>query len=104
MRDGRRTVEAGTTGAAKLPASTPSWREITQTEYIVQLSGEAIKIGADPMKAEFNRNGNVDVMLRYNAVSMAQISPKRGMQPVPSKSTLRFQALAAGSSRPCLRR
>jgi CRP-like cAMP-binding protein len=76
MRDGR-TVDAGAIGSREVAGINAfmGGREITQTEYIVQLSGEAIKIGADPMKAEFNRNTEMrDVMLRYTQAFMAQIS------------------------------
>jgi len=76
MRDGR-TVEAGAIGSREVAGINAfmGGREITQTEYIVQLPGEAIKIGADPMKVEFNRNTEMrDVMLRYTQAFMAQIS------------------------------
>lgn len=76
MRDGR-TVEAGAIGSREVAGINAfmGGREITQSEYIVQLSGEAIKIGAEPMKAEFNRNTEMrDVMLRYTQAFMAQIS------------------------------
>ena len=76
VRDGR-TVEAGAIGSRDVAGINAfmGGREITQTEYVVQLPGEAIKIGADPMKVEFNRNTEMrDVMLRYTQAFMAQIS------------------------------
>jgi len=50
-------------------------RETTQTEYIVQLPGDAMKIAADPLKTEFNRNTEMrDLMLKYTQALIAQIS------------------------------
>ena len=50
-------------------------RETTQTEYIVQIPGEAIRISADPLKEEFDRNkGLRNVMLRYTQALLAFIS------------------------------
>jgi CRP-like cAMP-binding protein len=53
--------------------------EITQTEYIVQLPGQAIRIDADSLKTEFNRNTEMrEVMLRYTQAFIAQISQNVG--------------------------
>ena len=50
-------------------------RETTQTEYIVQLPGEAMKIAAEPLKTEFNRNTEMrSLMLKYTQAMIAQIS------------------------------
>jgi CRP-like cAMP-binding protein len=76
MRDGR-TVEAGAIGNREVVGLNllMGGRETTQTEYAVQLPGEAIKIDADPMKAEFDRNTEMrDVILRYTQAFVAQIS------------------------------
>jgi len=76
MRDGR-TVEAGAIGNREVVGINAfmGGREMTQTEYIVQLPGEAIQINADPMKIEFNRNTEMrEVMLRYTQAFLAQIS------------------------------
>jgi hypothetical protein len=76
MRDGR-TVEAGAIGSREVVGINAFMesRETTQTEYVVQLPGEAIKIQADSMTAEFDRNAEMrDVMLRYTQVFVAQIS------------------------------
>jgi biotin operon repressor len=61
---------------AKSWALTPlGGRETTDTEYIVQLPGNAIKIAADPLKSEFNRNTELrDLMLKYTQALIAQIS------------------------------
>ena len=76
MRDGR-TVEAGAIGSREVVGINAFMgaREITQTEYVVQLSGQAIKIEANSMKTEFDRNTEMrDVMLRYMQAFIAQIS------------------------------
>jgi len=76
MRDGR-TVEAGAIGSHEVVGINAfmGGREITQTEYVVQLPGDAIKIGADPLKIEFNRNTEMrDLMLRYTQAFMAQMT------------------------------
>jgi CRP-like cAMP-binding protein len=76
MRDGR-TVEAGAIGSREVVGINAfmGGREITQTEYIVQLPGDAIRIDAQPMRDEFDRNTEMrDVMLRYTQAFVAQIS------------------------------
>ncbi len=76
MLDGR-TVEAGAIGRREVVGINAfmGGRETTQTEYIVQLGGEALKIAADPLKAEFNRNTQLrDLMLKYTQAMIAQIS------------------------------
>ena len=76
MRDGR-TVEAGAIGNREVVGINAfmGGREMTQTEYIVQLPGEAVKIEAEPMRVEFNRNTEMrDIMLRYTQSFLAQIS------------------------------
>jgi CRP-like cAMP-binding protein len=76
MRDGR-TVEAGAIGSREVVGINAfmGGREATQTEYIVQLPGDAIKIGVEPMKVEFDRNTEMrDLMLKYTQAFIAQIS------------------------------
>lgn len=49
--------------------------ESTQTEYTVQLSGDAMKIGAQALRQEFDRNGELhDLLLRYTQAFLAQVS------------------------------
>ncbi|MGV2828635.1 Crp/Fnr family transcriptional regulator [Myxosarcina sp. GI1(2024)] len=49
--------------------------EATQTEYIVQISGRALKIDAPIMRSLFQQNSALrDVMLRYTQALIAQIS------------------------------
>ncbi|MDZ8027145.1 MAG: Crp/Fnr family transcriptional regulator [Nostoc sp. DedQUE11] len=50
-------------------------RETTQTTYIVQIPGNAMKIRAQILLEEFDRNKELrDVMLRYTQAFIAQIS------------------------------
>lgn len=50
-------------------------RETTQTTYIVQIAGEALKIDASILLEEFDSNKTLrDVMLRYTQAFIAQIS------------------------------
>lgn len=50
-------------------------RETVQTDSVVQLEGSAMKIDAQIMRQEFNRNDELrDVMLRYTQAFMAQVS------------------------------
>jgi CRP-like cAMP-binding protein len=75
-RDGR-TVEAGAIGSREVVGINAfmGGREVTQTEYVVQVPGDAIKIATEPMKVEFDRNTEMrDVMLRYTQAFVAQIS------------------------------
>ncbi|WP_088892414.1 Crp/Fnr family transcriptional regulator [Leptolyngbya ohadii] len=50
-------------------------RETTQTTYIVQIPGSAMKIDAQILREEFDRNKDLrDVMLRYTQAFIAQTS------------------------------
>jgi CRP-like cAMP-binding protein len=76
MRDGR-TVEAGAIGSREVAGINAfmGGREITQTEYIVQIPGQALKISAKALQIEFNRNTELrDVLLRYTQAFLAQVS------------------------------
>src|SRR5436309_1033894 len=55
--DGR-TVETGAIGKREVVGINAfmGGSETTQTEYIVQIAGEALRIDAEPLKIEFNRN------------------------------------------------
>jgi CRP-like cAMP-binding protein len=71
------TVETGAVGRREVVGINAfmGGRETTQTEYIVQVPGEALKISADPLKEEFNRNAEMrSVMLKYTQAFVAQIS------------------------------
>lgn len=76
MNDGN-TAEAGVVGSREMVGVNAfmGGSETTQTEYIVQLPGSAIKMGADPLRNEFDRSKPLrDVMLRYTQAFIAQIS------------------------------
>jgi CRP-like cAMP-binding protein len=76
MTDGR-TVEAGAIGRREVLGINAfmGGRETTQTEYIVQLPGDALKIAAEPLKTEFNRNTEMrDVMAKFTQAFIAHIS------------------------------
>ncbi|BCL36352.1 Crp/Fnr family transcriptional regulator [Nostoc sp. MS1] len=49
--------------------------EITQTEYVVQVAGRAMRIDAQILRQEFDRNGELrDLLLRYAQAFLAQVS------------------------------
>ncbi len=49
--------------------------ETTQTEYVVQIAGEAVKVPAKPLLEEFDTNKELrDILLRYTQALIAQIS------------------------------
>lgn len=52
-----------------------SQSEIIQTEYVVQVPGNAVKINAQILRQEFERNGELrDVLFRLAQAFLAQIS------------------------------
>ncbi len=54
-------------------------RETTQTQYIVQMAGSAIKVDARPLLEEFDRNKDMrNVLLRYTQALIAQLSQTTG--------------------------
>lgn len=72
-----RTVEAGAIGRREVVGVNAfmGGRETTQTEFIVQVGGDAIRIGAARLKDEFNRNTEMrEVMLKYTQAYIAQIT------------------------------
>jgi len=76
MADGR-MVEAGAAGSRDVVGINAfmGGRETTQTEYVTQVSGEAIKIAAAPLQIEFDRNSELrSVLLKYTQALIAQIS------------------------------
>ena len=75
------TVEAGAVGSREVVGINAfmGGRETTQTEYVGQVPGTALKIAAEPLKTEFNRNtGMRSVMLKYTQAMIAQISQNVG--------------------------
>lgn len=76
MTDGR-TAEAGVVGSREMVGVNAfmGGRETNQTEYVIQVAGTSIRMGAEPLLAEFDRNKPLrDVMLRYTQAYIAQLS------------------------------
>lgn len=74
---GGQTVEAGAIGSREVVGinALMGGRETTQTEYVIQIPGDAVRIAAAPLKEEFDRNTEMrDVMLKYTQALIAQIS------------------------------
>jgi CRP-like cAMP-binding protein len=71
------TIEAGAVGSREVAGINAfmGGSETTQTEYVGQLAGDALRIAAAPMKVEFDRNTEFrGVMLKYTQALLAQIS------------------------------
>lgn len=76
MSDGT-TAETGVVGNREVVGVNAfmGGRETTQTEYIVQIAGSAVKADARPLLEEFDCNKHLrDVLLRYTQALIAQIS------------------------------
>lgn len=76
MMDGT-TVEAGVVGSREMVGINAfmGGSETTQTEYIVQVPGKAVKMKAHLLLSEFDTNKSLrDVMLKYTQAYIAQIS------------------------------
>jgi CRP-like cAMP-binding protein len=76
MKDGT-TAETGVVGNREMLGVNAfmGGRETTQTEYIVQIAGSAIKVDAKLLRDEFERNQEVrNLFLRYTQALIAQIS------------------------------
>jgi len=76
MSDGS-TAETGIVGKREVVGVNAfmGGRETTQTEYIVQIAGSAIKVDAQPLREEFDRNKKLrDVLLSYTQALIAQLS------------------------------
>jgi CRP-like cAMP-binding protein len=76
MRDGR-TAETGVVGRREVVGINAfmGGRETTQTEYVVQVPGEAVRVPADPLREEFDRNQDLRaVLLRYTQAMFAQVT------------------------------
>ncbi|MBD2559842.1 MULTISPECIES: Crp/Fnr family transcriptional regulator [Nostoc] len=76
MMDGN-TVEAGVVGSREMVGINAfmGGRETTQTQYIVQVPGNAVRMKAHLLLYEFDTNKPLrDVMLKYTQAYIAQIS------------------------------
>jgi CRP-like cAMP-binding protein len=75
--DEARTAEAGIVGSREMVGINAfmGGRETTQTEYVCQAPGSAIRVPAAPLLEEFDRHKGVrDVLLRYTQAYIAQLS------------------------------
>ncbi len=80
MAEGK-TVEAGAVGNREVVGINAfmGGSETTQTEYIVQVAGDALRIEAEPLLTAFDENKAVrDVLLKYTQAMVAQISQNTG--------------------------
>ena len=80
MREGK-TAEAGAVGNREVVGINAfmGGSETNQTEYVVQIEGEALKIDAQPLLDAFNANKAVrDVFLKYTQAYIAQLSQNVG--------------------------
>lgn len=81
------TAEAGAVGRREVVGINAfmGGHATTQTEYIVQAPGEALRIAADPLKEEFERSkGLRDVLLKYTQAMIAQLSQNVGCNRIHS--------------------
>lgn len=76
MKDGR-TAETGVVGSREAVGINAfmGGRETTQTRYVVQIPGDAIRVPAGAMLELFDRHkGTRDVMLKYTQAMLAQVT------------------------------
>ncbi|MBD2256868.1 Crp/Fnr family transcriptional regulator [Pseudanabaena sp. FACHB-2040] len=76
MQDGS-TAEVGMVGRREVLGINAFMgkSETTQTEYVVQVAGSAMKIEAQILRQEFDRNGELrDVLFYYTQAFLAQVS------------------------------
>ncbi|MBW4565287.1 MAG: Crp/Fnr family transcriptional regulator [Mojavia pulchra JT2-VF2] len=76
MSDGS-TAESGAIGSREMVGINAfmGGNETTQTEYIIQVSGSAMRLSAEVLLYEFDRNKTMrDVLLRYTQAYIAQVS------------------------------
>jgi len=75
-REGK-TVETGVAGNREMVGVNAfmGGHETTQTRYVIQIPGDAVKVPAQPLLEAFDTNKRVrDVLLRYTQALIAQIS------------------------------
>jgi CRP-like cAMP-binding protein len=76
MRDGR-TAETGVVGCREVVGINAfmGGRETTQTEYVVQIAGDAVRMPAYPLREQFDRHKGVrSVLLKYTQAMLAQVT------------------------------
>jgi CRP-like cAMP-binding protein len=80
MIDGT-TVETSALGSREVVGinALMGGRETTHTRYIVQVPGDALRVAAGPLKAEFDRNTELHfILLKYMQAMIAHISQNVG--------------------------
>jgi CRP-like cAMP-binding protein len=80
MAEGK-TVETGAAGSREMVGINAfmGGHETTQTEYVTQLPGDALRISAAPLKEEFDRNTEFrSILLKYTQAVIAHISQNVG--------------------------
>ena len=80
MKEGK-TAEAGAVGNREVVGVNAfmGGQETNQTEYVVQIEGEALKMEAQPLLDAFDTNKAVrDVFLKYTQAYIAQLSQNAG--------------------------
>src|SRR5687768_15514313 len=80
MAEGK-TIETGAVGNREVVGINAfmGGSETTQTEYIVQVAGDALRIEAQPLLQAFDENKAVrDILLKYTQAMIAQISQNTG--------------------------
>ena len=76
MRDGR-TAETGVVGSREVVGINAfmGGRETTQTEYVVQIAGDTIRMPTEPLRELFDRDITVrSVLLKYTQAMLAQVT------------------------------
>jgi len=76
MRDGR-TAETGVVGSREMVGINAfmGGRETTQTEYVVQIAGDTLKMPTKPLRELFDRDIAVrNVLLKYTQAMLAQVT------------------------------
>jgi CRP-like cAMP-binding protein len=76
MRDGR-TAETGVVGSREVVGINAfmGGRETTQTEYVVQIAGDTLKMPTEPLRELFDRDIAVrSVLLKYTQAMLAQVT------------------------------
>ena len=88
MAEGK-TIETGAVGNREVVGINAfmGGSETTQTEYIVQVAGDALAIEAEPLLRAFDENKAVrDILLKYTQAMVAQISQNTGCNRVHDAS------------------
>jgi CRP-like cAMP-binding protein len=80
MRD-HRTAETGVVGSREMVGINAfmGGRETTQTEYVIQIAGDCIRMPAAPLLEAFDRDKRIrDLLLKYTQAMLAQVTQNAG--------------------------